>query len=133
MHRKAQDLVEPDQTSLRHDNGRNQEVGKKREKHGCSGQCSELGNNGEIGLEVIRKEKPALILLDLIMPIKSGFDVLEELQKDSELKNIPVIILSNLGQESDIQKGKELGAADYLIKADFKMKEVIAKVREHLK
>lgn len=108
-------------------------LGAMRDKLKREGFDVYTATNGEIGLEVIRKEKPALILLDLIMPIKSGFDVLEELQKDSELKNIPVIILSNLGQESDIQKGKELGAADYLIKADFKMKEVIAKVREHLK
>jgi len=89
--------------------------------------------NGVIGLEIIKKEKPALILLDLIMPIKSGFDVLEELQKDDKLKNIPVIILSNLGQKSDIKKSKELGATDFLIKAKFKMKEVIARVRKYLK
>jgi len=89
--------------------------------------------NGVIGLEIIKKEKPALILLDLIMPIKSGFDVLEELQKDDKLKNIPVIILSNLGQKSDIKKSKELGATDFLIKANFKMKEVIARVRKYLK
>ncbi len=108
-------------------------LGAMRDKLQREGFDVYTATNGEIGLEVIKKEKPALILLDLIMPIKSGFDVLEELQKDSELKNIPVIILTNLGQESDIQKGKELGAADYLIKADFKMKEVIAKVREHLK
>jgi len=108
-------------------------LGAMRDKLEREGFDVKTAINGEIGLEVIKKEKPALVLLDLIMPIKSGFDVLEELQKDSELKNIPVIILSNLGQESDIKKGKELGAIDYLIKADFKMKEVIAKVREHLK
>ncbi len=108
-------------------------LGAMRDKLEREGFDVYTATNGEIGLEVIKKEKPALILLDLIMPIKSGFDVLEELQKDSELKKIPVIILSNLGQESDIEKGKELGATDYLIKANFKMKEVIAKVREHLK
>jgi len=108
-------------------------LGAMRDKLQREGFDVHTAINGEIGLEVIKKEKPALILLDLIMPVKSGFDVLEELQKDSELKKIPVIILSNLGQESDIKKGKELGAVDYLIKADFKMKEVIAKVREYLK
>lgn len=108
-------------------------LGAMRDKLQREGFDVYTATNGEIGLEIIKKEKPNLVLLDLIMPIKSGFDVLEELQKDSELKKIPVIILSNLGQESDIKKGKELGAIDYLIKADFKMKEVIAKVREHLK
>ncbi|MBL7141864.1 response regulator [Patescibacteria group bacterium] len=88
--------------------------------------------NGEGAMELIKKEKPDLILLDLIMPVKSGFEVLEDLKNDNELKNIPVIILSNLGQESDIEKGKELGAVDYLIKADFKMKEVIEKIKGHL-
>ncbi|MBU4369781.1 response regulator [Patescibacteria group bacterium] len=108
-------------------------LGAMRDKLEREGFDVYTATNGEIGLEIIKKEKPALILLDLIMPIKSGFDVLEELQKDGELKKIPVIILSNLGQELDVKKGKELGATDYLIKADFKMKEVIAKVREHLK
>ncbi len=88
--------------------------------------------NGEGAMELIKKEKPDLVLLDLIMPVKSGFEVLEDLKNDNELKNIPVIILSNLGQESDIEKGKELGAVDYLIKADFKMKEVIEKIKGHL-
>jgi DNA-binding response OmpR family regulator len=88
------------------------------------------------GLETITKiksDKPDIILLDLIMPIKNGFEVLEEIKKDSSLKAIPVIILSNLGQDTDISKGKELGAADYLIKADFSMKEVIEKIRSNIK
>ena len=108
-------------------------LGAMRDKLQREGFEVYTATNGNLGLEVIKKEKPDLVLLDLIMPVKSGFEVLEDLQKENGLKKIPVIILSNLGQESDIQKGKELGAVDYLIKADFKMKEVIAKVREHLK
>lgn len=88
--------------------------------------------NGGEAMEVIKREKPDLVLLDLIMPVKSGFEVLEDIKRDNEVKNIPIIILSNLGQESDIEKGKELGAVDYLIKADFKMKEVIKKIKDHL-
>lgn len=87
------------------------------------------------GVEAMKKvhsEKPDLILLDLVMPIKNGFEVLEELKKDPALKRIPVIILSNLGQDSDVEKGKSLGAVDYLIKSDFSMKEVIEKVKKHL-
>jgi len=88
--------------------------------------------DGEVALEKIGAEKPDIILLDLIMPVKNGFEVLEELQKDEELKKIPIIILSNLGQETDIKKGKELGAADYLIKSNSSMNDVIAKIKEVL-
>ena len=58
---------------------------------------------------------------------------LEELKKDNDLKNIPVIILSNLGQDSDIEKGRELGAVDYLIKSNFSMNEVIEKIKTYFK
>ncbi len=88
--------------------------------------------DGEEAMQKIKAEKPDLVLLDLVMPVKNGFEVLEELRIDGELSEIPVVILSNLGQESDIKKGKELGAVDYLIKANFSMKEVIEKVKEHL-
>ncbi len=79
------------------------------------------------------KPKPDLILLDLILPTKNGFEVLKEIKKDTEINNIPVIILSNLGQDTDIVKGKEFGAVDYLVKSDYSMKEVIEKVKFHLK
>ena len=88
--------------------------------------------DGIEAIEKINREKPDLILLDLIMPDKNGFEVLEEIKMDDGLKNIPVVILSNLGQDSDIEKGKALGAADYLIKSNLSMKEVIEKVRFYL-
>jgi DNA-binding response OmpR family regulator len=87
------------------------------------------------GAEALKKaeaEVPDLILLDVIMPIKNGFEVLEELKKNEKLKNIPVIVLSNLGQDSDIEKGRKLGAADYLIKSNHSLREVAEKVSEHL-
>jgi len=89
-------------------------------------------SNGEEGIEKIKSENPNLILLDLIMPIKNGFEVLEEIKKDDNLKNIPVIILSNLGQKSDIEKGKTLGAVDYMVKANFSMEEVVKKIKKYL-
>lgn len=92
-----------------------------------------IATDGKEGIEKIKSEKPDLILLDLVMPIKNGFEVLEEVKKDDTLKNIPAIILSNLGQDSDVEKGKALGAADYLIKSNFSMKEVIAKIKTVLK
>lgn len=91
--------------------------------------------DGEQGLEMLEKSGsnvPGVILLDIMLPKKSGFDVLKEIKQNSLWKNIPVIILSNLGQETDIQKGKELGAEDYIVKADVSIDEVIAKVKKYL-
>ena len=89
-------------------------------------------SDGKEGMEKIQTENPDLVLLDLVLPIKNGFEVLSEIKMDEKSQDIPVIILSNLGQESDIQKGKDLGAVDYLIKSNFTMKQVIAKIKEHL-
>lgn len=88
--------------------------------------------DGREGMKSVKADKPDLILLDLIMPIQNGFEFLEEIKMSPEFKKIPVIILSNLGQDSDIQKGKALGVDEYLIKANFSMKEVIEKVKFHL-
>lgn len=86
--------------------------------------------DGEQGIEKAKKEKPDLILLDIILPEIDGFEVLKQIKKISKS---PVIILSNLGQKKDIEKGFELGAADYLIKAHFTPEEIINKMRKILK
>ncbi|MBU0722436.1 response regulator [Patescibacteria group bacterium] len=91
-----------------------------------------IASDGNEALEKIKKDLPDLILLDLIMPVKNGFEVLEELKMNGETKKIPVAILSNLGQDSDIKKGKALGAIDYLIKSNFSMKEVVEKVKFYI-
>lgn len=88
--------------------------------------------NGEEALKKAFSEKPDLILLDLIMPIKNGFEVLSALKLDANLKNIPVVVLSNLSQDNDIERVKELGAIDFLIKSNLSLKEVIEKIKEHL-
>lgn len=87
---------------------------------------------GVAALEAARASRPDLVLLDLIIPQKSGFQVLTELKADAALASIPVIILSNLGQEADIEKAKALGAADYFIKSDVQMKEVVARIKTYL-
>jgi len=92
-----------------------------------------IAEDGEEALEQAAKEKPDLILLDILMPKKDGFDVLKELKENKGLKNIPVIILSNLGQTADIEKGKELGAVDYIIKGDVDIENVIKKVKKYEK
>jgi len=89
--------------------------------------------DGVAGLELACAESPAIILLDIMMPKIDGFAVLTELKKDPKLKDIPVIMLSNLGQESDIEKGKELGAVDYIVKATMTPTQVISKIKEYLK
>lgn len=91
-----------------------------------------VASDGNEALELLKKNQPDIMLLDLVMPIKDGFEVLEEIRLDPKIKKVPVIILSNLGQDSDIQKGKELGAVDYLIKADFTINDVVKKIKEHI-
>jgi len=86
--------------------------------------------DGENALKIIDDEKPSIILLDLILPGIDGFEVLTKIKQNPVVKDVPVVILSNLGQDSDIQKAKELGADDFLIKANFSIDEVIAKIKE---
>ncbi|GIW66250.1 MAG: hypothetical protein KatS3mg095_0148 [Candidatus Parcubacteria bacterium] len=87
-------------------------------------------NDGEEALNKIVTEKPDLILLDIILPKKSGFYILEEINKDINLKNIPVFIISNLGQPEDVQRGKKLGVKAYFIKAGLSLDELINKIKE---
>lgn len=91
-----------------------------------------LAKDGEEGLKLIKKEKPDLILLDIIMPKKGGFEVMEELQKDEKLNKIPVIVISNSGQPVELNKAKELGAKDWLIKTQFDPAEVLEKVKKYI-
>ena len=90
-------------------------------------------SNGEEASEFIKKNKPVdLVILDLMLPKKSGFDVLKEMKENKLWKGVPVVILSNLGQQEDISRGKELGADDYIIKADININEVIKKIKKYL-
>jgi DNA-binding response OmpR family regulator len=89
--------------------------------------------DGEEGLKAAFKEKPDLILCDVLMPKLDGFEVLKRLKADAQTKDIPVIMLTNLGQKEDVEKGLEEGATDYLIKAHFVPAEAVAKIRKVLK
>jgi DNA-binding response OmpR family regulator len=90
---------------------------------------------GEEGLKKVEEEKPDLVLLDLILPGIDGFEVLKQIKSHSSdaVKKIPVIILSNLGQRDDVEKGINLGAIDFLIKAHFTPGEIIDKIKQVLK
>ncbi len=89
--------------------------------------------DGAAGLALAKRVKPDIILLDVIMPKLDGFAVLKELKDDVNVKDIPVILLTNLGQDEDIKKGKQLGAADYFVKANHTPAEVVTKIRQVLK
>jgi two-component system alkaline phosphatase synthesis response regulator PhoP len=89
--------------------------------------------DGEEALKILKSVKPDLLLLDIILPGKSGFEVLEEMKSDPQLQNAPVMIISNLGQEGDIERGRELGAVEYFVKARTSIDELINKVKEFLK
>jgi len=88
-----------------------------------------VSEDGESGIEDAKRKHPDLILLDVLLPKLDGFTVLKKLKEDTALKDIPVILLTNLGQKDDVDKGLELGAEDYLIKAHFKPSETVEKVK----
>ena len=88
--------------------------------------------DGEEALRTAQRALPDLVLLDLIMPKLNGFDVLQALKKDAPTAHIPVIILSNLGQERDVQQAMEAGAAAYLIKGDLSLQSLVERVEEAL-
>lgn len=85
--------------------------------------------DGEKGIEKAKKLKPNLILLDLLLPNIDGFEVLATLKQDVDTSAIPVIILSNLSQKEDIEKGLKSGASDFLVKSQIDLDEVIAKIK----
>lgn len=93
----------------------------------------EVASNGDDALAIARKRKPALVLTDLIMPRKDGFQTLKEFKEDPILKDIKMIVLSNLSQEEDMERVKTLGAEEYLIKANVSLQEVVEKVKNSLR
>ncbi|PJA02549.1 response regulator [bacterium (Candidatus Gribaldobacteria) CG_4_10_14_0_2_um_filter_36_18] len=88
--------------------------------------------DGETGLRLAKSEKPDLILLDLILPKMHGFEVLKKLKEDKETKDIPVIVLTNLEKIEDVDKALELGATTYLVKAQYSLEEIVAKIKQVL-
>lgn len=90
------------------------------------------GLDGADGLEKAKIESPDLVLLDVILPGLSGFDVLEELKRDPNLHETPVVMLTNLGHEADLRRAQELGAARYLVKADYVPSRVLEEVKTML-
>ena len=93
-----------------------------------------LAKDGEEALTSLKSGKPDLILLDLILPKKSGFEVMEEMRADPQMQfqELPIIIISNLGQPEDISRGQALGAIEYFIKAKTSIDELVEKIKGFL-
>lgn len=91
-----------------------------------------MASDGNEAMAVLKKEPASVVLLDLMLPGPSGFEVLSAMKKSGTWKDVPVIILSNLGDDQDIERGKALGATGYLVKANVKMDEVVKKIKQYL-
>lgn len=102
---------------------------KKLDKEGY---MVSVARDGEEGLKLMKEVMPDLVLLDIIMPKKGGFEVMEEMKRDKELKRIPVIIISNSGQPVELDRAQDLGARDWLIKTEFDPQEVVDKIRKQI-
>ena len=103
-------------------------IGLLQKKLTNEGYEISVARDGEEGLKAMREVRPDLVLLDIIMPKMGGFEVMEGMQKDKELKKIPVIVISNSGQPVELDKAQKLGAKDWLIKTEFDPQEVLNKV-----
>ena len=90
-----------------------------------------VANDGKEAMGFLDKEPVSVVILDLMLPGMSGFDILEAIRKNSKWKKVPVIILSNLGQQEDIDRGKALGANEYFIKTNIKINEIVEKVKKY--
>lgn len=88
--------------------------------------------NGEDGLKVIAEVKPDLIILDVMMPRVDGFGVLQRVRSDEALKNIPIIMYSNLNNEEEITRAKQMGVNEFLIKANLSPSQMVAKIKQYL-
>ena len=91
-----------------------------------------VAHDGNEAIAVLKKEKPNLVLLDIILPKISGFEVMEMMKKDPELQSAPVVVISNLGQEGDVERSQSLGAAGYFIKAQLSIEDLVSKIKGFL-
>jgi len=98
-----------------------------------SEMTAKVARDGQEALTLLKENKFDLVLLDLILPKVSGFEVLEAIQSDPSLQNIPVMVISNLGQESDINRGQALGAVEYFVKAKVSIEDLIEHVKKYVK
>lgn len=103
-----------------------------KEKFERSGYDVEIATDGESAITIAKKSTPDIIILDLMLPKKNGFEVLEVFKSDDTLKNVPVIVVSNLGEDNDIKRALSLGAADYYVKTQHPINEIVEKIKNLL-
>lgn len=89
----------------------------------------DVATDGKMAIEKVEHTHPDVLLLDVVMPVIDGFEVLQELKKDDRAGKTKIILLTNLGQKEDVEKGTRLGADDYIIKAHFTPSEVAEKIK----
>lgn len=94
-----------------------------------SGFQVKVAYNGEEALQILKKLTPDIIILDIIMPIKNGFEVLEQIKKDKRLVLVPVIVATNLGQEQHVLKAMQMGVNEYIIKSELSLNLLVEKVK----
>ena len=103
------------------------------DKFSQSGFLAVVANSAEEGLELLKKEKPDLILLDILLPQENGIQFLDKMKDIPELSKIPVIVFSNYDDPETKKKAFDLGARDYLIKTNFTPTEIVEKIKDFLK
>lgn len=97
-----------------------------------AGFLVDIAKNGEEAIERVKQSSPDIMLLDVVMPKMDGFEVLRIMKEQNIVPHTHIVLLSNLGQKEDIDRGLKLGARDYIIKAQFTPSEVVAKVKSFL-
>lgn len=85
--------------------------------------------DGDLGITLAKEKRPDLIMLDLVLPKKDGFEVLKALKQDERTKTVPIIVITNLGEMENIDKAIELGATTYLVKSDYSLREIVEKIK----
>lgn len=95
-----------------------------------AGFFAEVVSNGEEVLAKVKEKKPELVILDIVLPQVDGWEILQQIKQDPELKNTKIVILSNLGQKEEVEKGIESGAEKYLIKAHFTPSQVVEEIKK---
>ena len=93
----------------------------------------DVAKNGQVALDFLKKHKPDILLLDIVLPQVDGWEILKRIKKEHKFKNLPIIVLSNLGQKQEVEKSFKLGAAKYLIKAHYTPAEIVGEIKKTLK
>lgn len=98
-----------------------------------AGYSVSVAEDGDQGLRVIKQKRPDLVLLDVVLPNFNGWEILRKIKRNNKLKDLKVVVLSNLGEKEEIEKGLKLGATKYLVKAHYTPSEVVKEIKKILK